>query len=758
MALLPREGEEVSPRSARARILKWLVAGASAVAAGSVLSGCAGTTGGFTKVTFIPVDQSGPQVEIAASGGAIPEYRIPGGRDGRLLLEFAGPYGDGTGLGDTCTITWDKVGTKTLAPVDNGSSYSVAYDLPGGVSAGSSSASLTCKIATGGKGGGSFEMQFVIIAVYDYVYWGHTDGIGRVRTDGTDIKPKFITGVKEVRAIAVHADKIYFSHSKGIGRADLDGDNVEADFIPTNEVADAIVVYSHGAGDLIEWSQKGRIGSKFLPDGRIDGSSAPDITAMAASHGQWYFAVTHSGGASLSSPAYPPGEPPRLTGTRVPGLTIVGRTPYWTSDNKVNTLDADNRPSTVYQARPWVNLKGLAYSGKELFFLGELDRAQAQSLFATRTDGSGERTVLDDFSDATGAVAAGPGRDPAPRVSVEDSDGKKIQELVGPTFTSPTAPVESVAFYLRNSGNADLKSTFVTVISGDRNSFTESPGTGSCGFATVGPGQRCFVRIDYDPATPGKHRAVVRVSGNMNPTGYVDVPVSAEWIQTAPEVSVSPASVDFGPHAPGYPSEYTTVTVTNTGSAGLTVPAGGVTLAGTNRDDFDFTGTCDDVTVQPAQTCSIEVLFNPTANGSRSGSLQIASNAPGSPTVVPLTGTGVPPALSFAPDPVPSVTTAVGTDTSFDPITVTNTSGASVTIPADGVQITGGDADKFGIVSQTCAGQTLAASATCSIHAEFVPGLGTMPGDYSADLELTHGGAGNPLMASLSGTATAPPS
>ena len=77
-------------------------------------------------------------------------------------------------------------------------------------------------------------MQFVIIAVYDYVYWGHTDGIGRVRTDGTDIKPKFITGVKEVRAIAVHADKIYFSHSKGIGRADLDGDNVEADFIPTN--------------------------------------------------------------------------------------------------------------------------------------------------------------------------------------------------------------------------------------------------------------------------------------------------------------------------------------------------------------------------------------------------------------------------------------------------------------------------------------------------------------------------------------------
>ena len=78
----------------------------------------------------------------------------------------------------------------------------------------------------------------------------------------------------------------------------------------------------------------------------------------------------------------------------------------------------------------------------------------------------------------------------------------------GPTFL-PTHR-ESVAFYLQLR-QRDLKSTFVTV-SGDRNSFTESPGTGSCGFATVGPGQRCFVRIDYDPATPGKHRAVVRVS------------------------------------------------------------------------------------------------------------------------------------------------------------------------------------------------------------------------------------------------------
>ena len=751
----------MSPRSARGRIVKFLVAGAGAVAVGAVLSGCAGVTGGFTKVTFIPADQSGPQVEIAASGAAVPEYRIPGGRDGRLLLEFGGPYGDGTGLGDTCTITWDKVGTKNLKPVDNGASYSVAYDLPGGVSAGSSQANLSCKIATGDKGGGSFEMQFVIITAYDYVYWGHTDGIGRVRTDGTDIKPTFIPDVKDVRAIAVYADKIYFSHSKGIGRADLDGDNVEPKLVSTNEVANSIVVYSDGAGDEIQWTQPDLIGYKRLSDGRTGLGRAPNITAMAAAHGTWYFAIDAGDNSFLSSPAYPAREQPRLTGSRVPGLVIADRNPYWTSGNKVSTLDADNKPSTVFTAGSWVNLKGLAYSGQELFFMGELDRAQAQSLFATRTDGTGQRTVLDDFSNATGAVAAGPGRNPSPRVTVEDSDGKAIQELVGPTFTRPTAPVEYIGrVRLRNSGNADLKVTTYTVISGDRDSFRVDDRTSdNCKPpASVAPGNTCSVQVEYTPSSPGKHRAVVRVSGNMNPTGYVDVPVSAEWIQTAPQVSASPASVDFGPRAPGYPSEYTTVAVTNTGAADLTIPAGGVTLAGTNRDDFDFSSTCDDVTLQPGQSCTIDVLFNPTATGSRSGSLQIASNAAGSPKVVPLTGSGVPPSLSFSPDPVPSVSAQVNTMESLNPITVTNTSGAPVAIPAGGVQIAGADAGVFMLTSQTCADETLAPGATCSAQIDFSPGFGTLPGDYTADLEITHDGAGNPLMITLSGTATSPPS
>ncbi len=736
------------------RIVELLAAGACAVAASAVLSGCAGVTGGFTKVTFIPAGQSGPQVEVEASGGAVPEYRIPGGRDGRLVLEFAGPYGDGTGLGDTCNITWDKVGTQNLTPVDNGASYSVAYDLPGGVSVGSSQANLSCTIATGGKSGGSFDMRFVIITTYDYVYVATENSIGRFRVDGTGARPQFIPDLKQVGGIAVHADKIYFSHSEGIGRADLDGSHVKRKFIATGSVPGALTATSDTSGRIeLEWEQDGgkTLASSYWEDGELAFTRipAPTITAMTLEGRQWYYALRNGDASQLSSPAYR--NAARLSSARVPGLAVLNGTPYWTHGNRISRFDNGTTPKVVVTAdEPSLKFKGLSYAGPELVSVAAVGTANV--LYAVAPD-SGTVRVVTLVGDATGAVAAGPGRDPSPFVTVENSEGKPIRELVGPTYTGPTAPLGSIAFTLRNSGNANLAITTYLAISGDRGSFTEGRGSGTCYLATIPPGGRCSVQFDYDPTSPGKHRAVVRVNGNMNPTGYVDVPVSAEWIQTAPQVSVNPASVDFGPHAPGYPSAYTTVSVTNTGAADLKIPAGGVTLAGANPDDFDFSGSCDEATLPPGQRCTIDILFNPTATGDRAGSLQIASNAAGSPTVVPLTGSGVPPAMSSAPDPVPSVTTNVGSNAAFDPITVTNDSAASVTIPADGVQMTGGDASVFAIVSQTCAGQTLAPAATCSVNAQFSPGLGTAPGDYTADLEITHDGAGTPLTITLSATA-----
>jgi len=52
--------------------------------------------------------------------------------------------------------------------------------------------------------------------------------------------------------------------------------------------------------------------------------------------------------------------------------------------------------------------------------------------------------------------------------------------------------------------------------------------------------------------------------------------------------------------------------------------------------------------VAPGGSCTVQVTFTPTATGSRTGSLTIMDNAPGSPQSVSLSGTGVSPNLGLS--------------------------------------------------------------------------------------------------------------
>jgi hypothetical protein len=74
------------------------------------------------------------------------------------------------------------------------------------------------------------------------------------------------------------------------------------------------------------------------------------------------------------------------------------------------------------------------------------------------------------------------------------------------------------------------------------------------------------------------------------------------------------------------------MTITNTGGSPLTVSA--VTVS----TYFAVTHNC--ATVAAGASCTANVTFTPTAAGSLNGTLTIASDAPGSPNTVALTGTG----------------------------------------------------------------------------------------------------------------------
>lgn len=105
---------------------------------------------------------------------------------------------------------------------------------------------------------------------------------------------------------------------------------------------------------------------------------------------------------------------------------------------------------------------------------------------------------------------------------------------------------------------------------------------------------------------------------------------------TQPEITLEPASVDFGDTWFGGTSPTTAILVTNTGSAPLHI-------SGLTMDSSVFTLTsqgCVGVAIAVNATCSVEVSFTPSALGAQTSHLQIESDAPGAPRSVALTGIG----------------------------------------------------------------------------------------------------------------------
>ena len=109
---------------------------------------------------------------------------------------------------------------------------------------------------------------------------------------------------------------------------------------------------------------------------------------------------------------------------------------------------------------------------------------------------------------------------------------------------------------------------------------------------------------------------------------------------SSPSTAISPSSLTFTSENQGVTSPAQSVMLTNSGDAVLSISA--VTVAGTNPADFQQTNSCGS-SVAVGGNCSIAVTFTPTATGPRSATLSIGDNAVGSPQLINLTGTGVPP-------------------------------------------------------------------------------------------------------------------
>jgi len=210
-----------------------------------------------------------------------------------------------------------------------------------------------------------------------------------------------------------------------------------------------------------------------------------------------------------------------------------------------------------------------------------------------------------------------------------------------------------------------------------------------------------------------------------------------------PAASLTPSLVGFGSQAVGLTSGSRLVTLSNTGSAALSVT--GISLTGPQAMDFSETHTCGP-NLGIGESCSLSVTFIPSALGNRIASIGIRDNAFGSPQVITLNGTGVALAPSVGLKPASLTFGAELLSVASAPQVVTLTNSGNAPMAISGITILGTNAADFG-QSNTCP-TTLAAQGSCTISIKFTP---SAIGADSASVSITDNASDSPQSIPLSG-------
>jgi hypothetical protein len=184
--------------------------------------------------------------------------------------------------------------------------------------------------------------------------------------------------------------------------------------------------------------------------------------------------------------------------------------------------------------------------------------------------------------------------------------------------------------------------------------------------------------------------------------------------------------------------------ISNTGTAALTITQVNPTVS-----VFSVSGFSLPLNVAAGQQTTITVAFRPTTAGAVSGNLSMVSNAPGSPTSVGLSGTGIAATLTLSMTPTSlsfgNVTT--GTSSASQNVTITNTGNANITISqisvsGTGYSLTGGSTPV-----------TLTPSQNLILVAQFSP---LAAGSVSGSISIVSNASGSPASVTISGTGVAP--
>jgi len=295
---------------------------------------------------------------------------------------------------------------------------------------------------------------------------------------------------------------------------------------------------------------------------------------------------------------------------------------------------------------------------------------------------------------------------------------------------------------LTNTGSSSLSISGIGITGQNPGDFAQN---NNCG-TSVATGASCTFTVTFTPTASGSRSATLNITDNA---GGSPQHVSLAGTGIGPMATLNPTSLSFGNQSVGTTSGTKGIQLKNTGNGALTISS--IAISGTNTTDFAQTNNCPG-SLAPGAQCNINVNFSPTDFGTRTASLSISDNAPNTPQVASLTGSGttgsttkvtlLPNKISFGNQPIGSASAAQTT-------TLKNTGHSLLVITS--IAVAGPNPGDFA-QTNNC-GATLAAGASCTFSVVFTPTAG---GNRSATLNISDNAGGSPQHASLTGTGIGP--
>jgi Transmembrane protein 131-like N-terminal len=290
-------------------------------------------------------------------------------------------------------------------------------------------------------------------------------------------------------------------------------------------------------------------------------------------------------------------------------------------------------------------------------------------------------------------------------VTLYDSNGTMVaqnQSLLDPTASNALAPGDSGTFSISRTGeptyaavlavaepsypvdlnpvNLDFGNQFLKTTSLAKTITVRNNGTRDLAIQNISappdftptshcplslaPATSCSVTVTFQPSVIGPQTGELTITDDG--AGSPDT-VTLSGTGIAPIVNlVAAGGTSFGSIDVGTSSPPKKVTLTNVGNAPLVVT--GASVSG----DFaavDLSPCL--VTLAVNAHCQVSLIFTPTAPGNRTGGLTLVDNAPDTPQVLHLSGIGLGPAATLAPQTLNFGDQAVGAVQL--PVTLTST-------------------------------------------------------------------------------------